>query len=163
MEIPAAALHAERSKVIKNKAAALLMLVLTLAAACAPAAPTPTAAPEPQPTPVEVRATKPEHLAGIWFDGASYIRFEEDGTALAAETVENLGKCPDLCMHGRYWFEDGVYYEEPPICEGIFAYDAYLRIEDGRAVRARKTVIEVPEEPCPDLKIGTQRVLTRVD
>jgi hypothetical protein len=139
------------------------MAVLSLVASCAPAAPTPTRTPQPTATLVEVRATEPQHLAGIWFDGAAYLRFEADGTAKVAETIENLDKCPDFCMHGRYWFEDGIYYEEPPICVGIFAYEAYLRIEGGRAVRAHKTVIEVPDEPCPDLKLGTQRVLTRVD
>lgn len=146
---------------MKNTAPTLLMLVLSLVAACAPAAPTPTPTPVARPAPVEVRATKPEHLAGIWFDGASYQRYEADGSLTIAESIENLDS--DYIMTGRFWFEDGKYYEEPPICLGVFAYEAYLRIEEGRAVRIRMTVIDVPDPPCPDLTLGTQRKLVRVD
>jgi hypothetical protein len=146
---------------VKKAVAITVIVVLQLVAACAPAAPTPTRTPEPTATPVEVRATKPEHLAGIWFDGASYQRYEADGSLTIAESIENLDS--DYIMTGRFWFEDGKYYEEPPICLGVFAYEAYLRIEEGRAVRIRMTVIDVPDPPCPDLTLGTQRKLVRVD
>ena len=146
---------------MKNSAATLLMLVLSIVTACAPAAPTPTRTPEPTATPVEVRATKPEHLAGIWYDGASYQRWEADGSITIAESVENLDS--DYVMTGRFWFEDGIYYEEPPVCLSILVYEAYLQIEQGRAVRARLTIIEEPDPPCEGYRPGTQRRLMRVD
>jgi hypothetical protein len=146
---------------MKNTAPTLLMLVLSLVAACAPAAPTPTPTPVARPTPVEVRATKPEHLAGIWFDGASYGRYDADGTITIAESIENLDS--DYVMTGRFWFEDGIYYEEPPVCLSLLVYEVYLQIEEGRAVRARLTIIEEPDPPCPGYGRGTQRRLERVD
>ncbi len=146
---------------MKNTPTTLLALVLGLAAACAPAAPTPTPTPRPTATPVEVRATQPEHLAGIWFDGASYQRWGADGTVTIAETIENLDS--DYVMTGRSWFEDGVYHEEPPVCQSVFVCEIMLQIEGGRAVRARYTVIEEPEPACPGYRRGSQRNLVRVD
>jgi hypothetical protein len=131
---------------VKKATVILLMLVLSLVAACASAATTPTRTPEPTATPLEVRATKPEHLAGLWCDGASYLRYEADGTWKAAQSIKGLDN-PDWIMEGRCWFEDGVCYEENPMCMGIFGYEAFLRIEEARAVRIRMTVIEVPDQP----------------
>ena len=139
---------------MKNAAATLLMMVFSLVAACAPAAPTPT--------PVEVIATKPEDLAGIWFDGASYHRFEVDGTIKMVESIEDLDD-PNYRLLGKFWFEDGIYHEQNAFCLGVYVYEIYLRIEEGRAVRIRMTVIEVPERPCSVLSLGTQRTLVRVD
>jgi hypothetical protein len=147
---------------MKTVTCVVAMALLCLVAACAPAAPAPTRVPEPTATLAEVRAAKVEHLAGLWFDGDSYIRAGEDGTWKAAQSIEGLDN-PDWLMEGTWWFEDGVCYEENPMCQGVFVYDAYLRIEEGRAVRIAMTVIEVPDQPCSELTLGTQRVLVRVD
>jgi hypothetical protein len=145
---------------VKKATVVFVMLVLSLVTACAPAAPTPTLGPA-RPTPVEVLATKPEHLASLWFDGASYQRYEPDGTITVAESIENLDS--DYVMTGRFWFKDGIYYEEPPVCMSLLVYEAYLQIEEGRAVRARLTIIEEPDPPCSGYGRGTQRRLERVD
>jgi hypothetical protein len=146
-----------------NKVAAVVvMLVLSLVTACAPAAPAPTATPQPTATPVEVRATKVEHLVGIWFDGDAYGRYEADGTSTWAESIENLD-IPHLCAGGTFWFEDGIYYEEGWYCEGIWGCEAYLRIEEGRAVRLRLKVVEAPEQPCDVFGLSWDRTLVRAD
>jgi hypothetical protein len=49
------------------------------------------------------------------------------------------------------------------MCPGVWVYEAYLRIEEGRAVRITMTVIEEPDVRCGDLTLGTQRKLDRVD
>jgi hypothetical protein len=150
-----------RCTMVKNTATTLLMLLLTLVAACAPAAPTPTRIPEPTPTAVWILATEPEHLAGIWDDGAAYVRYAADGTETIAASIELLDS--DYVMTGKFWFEDGLFYEEPPVCISLFVCEFYLRIEEGRAVRARYTIIEEPDPPCPGYRKGTQRHLVRVD
>jgi hypothetical protein len=129
-------------EVVKKAVAVFVMVVLSFAAACAPSAPTPTRTPEPTPTPVEVLATKPEHLEGIWFNTyygsitrGVYYRIEADGTIYWAYTLEDLQENPDV--QARFWFEDGVYYEEGYICAPIGCYRAYLEIEEGRAVGLR--------------------------
>jgi hypothetical protein len=146
---------------VQKTAATLLILVLGLATACAPARPTPTRAPEPTATPVWILATEPEHLAGIWFDGAAYVRYDADGTETIAPSIENLDT--DYVMTGEFWFEDGLFYEEPPVCISLFVCEFYLLIEEGRAVRARYTIIEEPDPPCPGYRRGSQRNLVRVD
>ena len=138
------------------------MAMLSLALACAPAAPAPTPTPEPTPTPVEVMATKPEHLVGIWSDGASYGRYEADGTVTWAESIANLD-IPQFRAVGRFWFEDGLFYEDSFYCEDVFGCEAYLRIEEGRAVRLRLKVIEAPDPPCDAFSLSWDRVLVRVD
>jgi hypothetical protein len=121
--------------------------LLCLVAACAPAAPTPTPTPEPRPTPVEVLATKPEHLAGLWtaveYDRRLYIRFEPDGTMKWDYDVAEPTRAQE-----RFWFEDGVYYEESSYCVPIGSYRAYLRIEEGRAVALRFEVIDDSDPSC---------------
>jgi hypothetical protein len=147
---------------VKKAVAVVVMAVLGLATACAPAAPTPTRAPEPTPMPVEVLATKGEHLVGIWFDGASYGRYEADGTITWAESLANLDT-GQFCQGGRFWFEDGIYYEESFYWKGAFGCEPYLRIEEGRAVRLRLHVVEVPEQRTDALGLSKDRVLWRVD
>jgi ABC-type transport system substrate-binding protein len=152
--------------VVRQATAVVVMLWLSLATACAPAAPTPT--PEPTPTPATVLATKPEHLAGTWFDplanhgGGMYHRFEENGTSRAAFSIEEFDN-PDPSFAGTFWFENGLYHEKNPLCVGISVYEVYLQIEEGRAVRARMTVAEEPDPPCPDYRLGTQWKLVRAD
>jgi hypothetical protein len=152
-----------------NKAVAIIVfVVLYLVTACAPAAPTPTRTPEPTVTPAEVRATKPEHLGGVWFDPFAnhgegmYHRFEGDGTTRAAFSIEEFDN-PDPSFAGTFWFENGSYHETNPLCEGIIVYEVYLQIEEGRAVRARMMVAQEPDPPCPDYRLGTQWKLVRVD
>jgi hypothetical protein len=145
---------------VKKATAIAVMIVVGLATACTGAAPTPT--PEPTAMPVEVRASRPEHLAGTWFDGASYFRFGADGTVHAAESMESLDN-PDYRMEGRFWFEDGMYHEENRLCVGIYVYEAFLRIQEGRAVRARMTEIDVPDHTCPDRRLRRLWSLARVD
>lgn len=136
-------------EVVRTATTVVVVLVLSIATACAPAAPTPTRAPQPRPTPVEVRATQPEHMAGIWrlggdvgFSptwGGRYYRWDPDGTvwwAEDAEMTENL-------FSAKYWFEDGVYYEEASqVCIRTGSYEAYLQIQEGRAVRLRLQLID---------------------
>jgi hypothetical protein len=147
---------------MKKTTAVVVMAVLCLLAACAPAAPTPTRTPEPTATPVDVRATEPEHLVGTWFDGASWFRFEADGTVYGGESLEQLDN-PEFRFEGRFWFEDGLYHEENPICAGIYVYEAWLLIQEGRAVRARMTEIDVPDQTCPDRRLRRLWNLMRVD
>jgi hypothetical protein len=147
---------------VKKTAIPIVMAVLTMAAACTPADPTATPTPKPTATPVEVRATKVEHLVGIWSDGDSYGRHEADGTITWAESIENLD-IPHLCAGGRFWFVDGIHYEESFYCEGVFGCEAYLRIQDGRAVRLRLHAVEVPDQPCDVLSLTRDRILVRVD
>jgi hypothetical protein len=140
----------------------VMMVVLSLAAGCSASAPTRTPTPQPTATPVEVLATEPEHLVGTWFDGASYFRFEADGTVYGAESMDGLDN-PDFRFRGRFWFEDGLYHEENPICPSIYVYQASLRIQEGRAVRARMTEIDVPDQTCPDRRLRRLWSLVRVD
>ena len=146
-----------------NRATTIFVIVvLGLATACTGAAPTPTRAPEPTATPAEVRATKLEHMVGIWRDIDTYYRFQADGTITWAESMENL----DIAEHslsGRCWFENGILYEELPVCEAILVQEAYLRIEEGRAVRLRQVTIEKPDPPCPGHGLGMDRLAVRVD
>jgi hypothetical protein len=134
-------------EMVKKATVVLLMLVLSLVAACAPAAPAPTRTPEP--TPVEVLATKPEHLEGIWqlggdvgFSptwGGRYYRWDADGTVWWAEDPEVTTNL----FSAQYWFEDGLYYEgESQVCIRTGSYEAYLEIQEGRAVRLRLQVID---------------------
>jgi hypothetical protein len=142
--------------------AGVMAVLLILTTACAGAAPTPTRTPESAATPVEVLATKGEHLVGIWFDGASYGRYEADGSITWAESMANLG-IPQYCQGGRFWFEDGTYYEESFYYEGAFGCEAYLRIEEGRAVRLRLHVVEAAEQSSDALGLGRDRILWRAD
>jgi hypothetical protein len=148
---------------VKKAAAVVVVLViLSLAVGCGTPAPTRTPTPQPTGTPVEVLATKGEHLVGIWFDGDSYGRYEADGTITWAESMANLNT-GQYCQAGRFWFEDGIYYEESFYYEGAFGCEPYLRIEEGRAVRLRLHVVEVPEQPSDALGMGRDRILVRVD
>ncbi len=91
-----------------------------------------------------------------------YFRWEADGTAKRASTLDDLEENPDI--DGRFWFEDGVYYVgDDPNCEGIGVYEAYLRIEGGRAVRLRMKVIEASDPSCLERRLGTQVKFVRVD
>ena len=152
---------------LKKAIAVMVIVVLHLVAACAPAAPTPTPTPEPRPTPVEVLATKPEHLAGLWLapptllgDHASlYFRFEADGTVKWDATSENLDQNP--WHEGRFWFEQGVYYEDSLGCVG--SYHAYLEIEGGRAVGLRFEEIEDRHPHCQERRMSRLVKFERVD
>jgi hypothetical protein len=146
---------------VKKVATVVLTVALCFVMACAPAAPTSTPTSQPTATPVEIRATKPEHLAGIWFDYASYQRWGEDGTITVAESMDTLDS--DHVMTGRYWFEDGTFYMEPPVCLSLLVCNVRLHIEEGRAVRAYIRLIEEPDPPCPGYSRGTQWTLVRVD
>jgi hypothetical protein len=137
------------AKGVRKATVVVMMTALSLATACGPAAPTPTRAPEPTATPAEVRATKPEHLAGIWqlggevgFSptwGGRYYRWDPDGTVWWAEDPEMATNL----FSASYWFEDGVYYEgESQVCLRTGSYEAYLEIQDGRAVRLRLRLID---------------------
>jgi hypothetical protein len=147
--------------------AVIVVVVLQLVTACTPAAPTPAS--QPTDALVEVRATKPEHLAGIWFipagrpgETAVYFRWEADGTAKRASSLDGLEENPDI--DGRFWFEDGVYYvDEDPNCEGIGVYEVYLRILGDRAVALRTKVIEESDPSCPERRLGAQLRFIRVD
>jgi hypothetical protein len=147
-----------------NRAAAVIavVVVLTAAVACTPSAPTTTPTPEPTATPVEVLATKPEHVAGTWFDGASWFRFGADGTVHGGESLEQLDN-PDFRFEGRFWFEDGLYHEENSICAGIYIYEASLLIQEGQAVRIRMKEVDVPDHTCPDRRLRRLWRLERVD
>ena len=133
------------AEIMTKTTAVLVVVVLSLVAACAPAAPTPTRAPEPTATLAEVRATKPEHLAGIWVvpwdnpDGQLYVRFEGDGIMCHTYSPQELEECP--ADGTRFWFEDGVYYEDFGQCLTIGSYRAYLEIQGGQAVGLRFEVI----------------------
>jgi hypothetical protein len=128
----------------------IVIMVLSLLVACAPPAPTPTLAAQPTATLAEVRVTKAEHLAGIWrlgggedlFSptyGGRYYRWDPDGTVWWAENSDMTG----TLFSTRYWFEDGVYYEEESsVCLGNGSYGAYVVIEGGTAARLRLEVIE---------------------
>jgi hypothetical protein len=85
---------------MKTLSVLVVFVLLCLVAACAPAAPTPTRPPEPTATLAEVRATKVEHLAGLWHDGDSHVRAEVDGTWKAAQSIEGLDS-PEWIMEGR--------------------------------------------------------------
>ena len=134
---------------MKKAAAALAMLALSLVTACTAAPPTPTRAPEPTATPAEVKATKPEHLAGIWQLGGAvgfsptwggrYYRWDPDGTVWWAEDAEMSTNL----FSAEYWFEDGIYCEgESQVCIRTGSYEAYLEIEAGRAVRLRLQLVD---------------------
>ncbi|UCC75880.1 MAG: WD40 repeat domain-containing protein, partial [Anaerolineales bacterium] len=107
-----------------------------------PSAPALAGAPQPTPTPVEILVTKPEHLAGIWFNPIGerwgqgpYYRFDADRTVKRGFTLEALQENPFI--EGRFWFEDGVYYEEGQVCSPVGSYRVYLESEGGRAVGLR--------------------------
>ena len=139
---------------VKRATAVLLIASLSVAAACAPAAPTPTRTPEPMATPVELLATEPDHVVGTWYNAyrefsggdPRYYRFESDGTIYWAATPEDLQKNPEV--EGRFWFEDGVYYEEGYTCEPVGSYRVFVAIEGGRAVRPRFEEIEDSARDC---------------
>jgi hypothetical protein len=141
---------------VKKAVAVSTVVVLSLVTACG-ASPTPTRTPEATATPVELRATKPEHLAGVWLlaaihipsptFGGAYYRWDPDGTVWWAEDAEIATNL----MSARFWFEDGLYYEEEsPICDGIGVYEVHLGIQGGRAVRLRMTRINdgSPVDDC---------------
>ena len=112
----------------------VVCLLAILLLGCAGLTPTP----EPTATPAVVRATKPEHLAGTWLVpwdhlyGTLYVRFEGDGTMCEAYSQQESEECSDDWT--RFWFEDGVYYEDFGACQFVGAYRAYLHIKGGRAV-----------------------------
>jgi hypothetical protein len=117
-----------------------------------------------------VLATKPEHLAGIWNNalgnlwglGGPYFLFAADGTIKRAETAEDLQET--TYVEGRYWFEEGVYYEEGLYCERIGSYRAYLYIVEGRAVRLRFEEIDDPDDECGGERSRVRKAsFTRVD
>jgi hypothetical protein len=155
---------------VLNRAAGLLaIVVLSLVAACIPAEPTPTPTPQPTATPVWIQATKPEHLAGIWFnpqrayrDGRGFFyRFEEDGTIYWAPTLEDLQENPDV--EASFWFQDGVYYEEGYHCVPIGSYRAYLHIAEGRAVELRFEEIDDSDRSCFERRYEKRVKYERID
>jgi hypothetical protein len=143
----------------------LLASILLVACASQPA-PTPTR--EPTATPVEVLATKPEHLAGLWFSPRRavvgpglYHRFEADGTIRWEYSREELEEHPT--NRGRFWFEDGVYYEEGDTCFPIGSYRAYLEIEGGRAVGLRFEEVDDSDPSCSERRLRRKDKCTRLD
>jgi hypothetical protein len=155
-------------EVVKKAIAVIVMVVLSVVAACAPAAPAPTPTAEPTPTPVEVLATKPEHLAGIWLNPHArpvepreyYFRWETDGTFKYAHTLERL---ESRTPHERFWFEEGVYYEESSYCDPIGSYRVWLEIEEGRAVGLRFEEIDDSDPSCSDRRRERSIRVVRVD
>jgi hypothetical protein len=154
--------------VLNKPTTVFAIAVLSLAAACTGAAPTPTRTPEPTPTPAVVLATKPEHLAGIWLNRATpygnpprYYRFEADGTVKSGESLEELQENPFI--DGRFWFEGGVYYEEGQYCVPIGSYQAFLDIEEGRAVALRFEEIDDSDPSCFERSWPRQAEFARVD
>jgi hypothetical protein len=149
VDTPGNVSYAVGREAVKNATATLLMIVLTMVTACAPAAPTPTRPPEPTATPAVVRATKPAHLTGLWLvpwdhpRGQLYVRFAGDGTMCEAHSQQELADCSDDCT--RFWFEDGVYYEDFGGCQHIGAYRAYLDIKGGRAVGVAFEMVHDPD------------------
>jgi hypothetical protein len=144
---------------VRRATVVVAIAMLSVVTACTTAAPTPT--PEPTPTPVEILATKPEHLAGIWFDGQAqqYQQWDADGTIKGARDAEDLDQ--ESSFVGTFWFEEGVYYEDSPIwCVEMGAYKVYLRIEAGKAVGLR---MELVEDPCLDRRQAYRRRMVRVD
>jgi hypothetical protein len=154
---------------VKKAVAITVILVLHLVAACAPAAPTPTPTPDPTPTPIEVLATKPEHLAGTWFNPAGapaqgrglYYRFAADGTISWAYTLQGLQENPKT--EARFWFEGGVYYEEGQICVPIGSYRVHLEINEGRAVGLRFEEIDDSDRSCYERNWERRVKYVRVD
>ena len=131
---------------MREAAAVVMCVVLSVAAGCGASAPTPTRTPAPRSTPVEMRATEPEHLEGIWFDGQGqrYVRFDSDGTVRAAANPEDLDTESSVAM--TYWFEEGLHYVGPGLYwQGIGVYKGYLRIQDGRALLLRWECVEDPD------------------
>lgn len=132
--------------------AVLVVAVLIVLTACASAAPAPTATPQPTPTPAWVPVTKPEHLAGLWVSSGpqgskTYWRFTMDGTlgwqySLFLDSTE--GPTPQW----RFWFEDGVYYQECSACAPVGSYRAYVKIDGGRAVALRFEVVDDSDPSC---------------
>jgi WD40 repeat protein len=134
-----------------------------------PAAAALAPAPEATATPGEILASKPEHLAGIWFNpigetwgtGGPYFRFEADGTVKRGDTFDELQGNPFI--DGRFWFEDGVYYEEGPLCLPLGSYRVYLESEEGRAVRLRFEEIDDSDPSCDERSMVRQAQFVRVD
>jgi hypothetical protein len=139
---------------VKNNAAALWMLALMLVAACDRPAPTAT--------PTEILATRPQDLAGVWFDGEWYHRFDADGTIRMVASMEDLDD-PNYRLLGHFWFEDGTYHERNAFCLGIYVYEVHLRMDGGRAVGLRMTLIEEGDPPCVNGRLDPQMELVRVD
>jgi hypothetical protein len=135
---------------VRRATAVFVMALLGLVAACTPAAPTPTQTPEPTPTRAWILATKPEHLAGLWYArgslGSFYTRFEPDGTM--KWEVQREGPTRPTRPRARFWFEDGVYYQHGDSCDPIGSYRAYLEIEEGQAVRLRFEEIDDSDPSC---------------
>ena len=127
---------------VRKVVAMSVMVVLSLASACAPVAPMPMPTPEPKPSPVWILASEPGHLEGIWFFryamADNYFWWGADGTIW--KTKEAKENTRDIW--GRFWFEEGVYYEERVGVPGIGSYEAHLEIQEGRAVRLRMKVVE---------------------
>jgi hypothetical protein len=154
---------------VKKATAVVVMAVLSLATGCSASAPTRTPTPEPTLTPVWVLATKPEHLAGVWFNArgevfageGEYYRFETAGSIKAAATLQQLQENPYI--QGTFWFEDGVYYEEGQLCLPIGSYRAYLDIEEGRAIRLRFEEIDDSDRSCYERSYARRMTYVRVD
>jgi hypothetical protein len=151
---------------VRRATVVVAIAMLSVVTACTTAAPTPT--PEPTPTPVEILATKPEHLAGLWFNSLGerwgkgpYYRFEADGTVKRASTLEDLQENPFI--EGKFWFEDGVYYEEGQMCFPIASYRVYLRSEGGRAVGLRFEEIDDSDEKCQERSLPRRAPFVRMD
>jgi hypothetical protein len=153
---------------MKTVTRVVVSVLLCLVAACAPAAPTPMPTPEPTPTPIWILATRVEHLVGVWVgnfrwhDGIRYERREADGTIWAwyEQGVDEVG--PRLA--GRFWFEDGVCYEEEgDICSPVGSYRVYLEIVGGSAVGLRFEVIDDWEPECVWRLYARRQKWTRVD
>jgi hypothetical protein len=83
-----------------------------------------------------------------------------DGTIGSALTLEELEQAP--WDEGRFWFEDGVYYEEGQICAPIGSYWVFLRTEGSRAVGLRFEEIDDSDRSCYERKQSRHR-FERVD
>jgi hypothetical protein len=136
---------------VKQFAVILLMAVLFCLLACAPAAPAPTPTPQPTPTPIEVLATKPEHLAGTWWNPNAgftghFFAFQADGTFRSGHTLEWLQETEEI--YGRFWFEDGVYYEQSRWCFPTGSYRVYLTVQGRSVLSFRFEEIDDSEPSC---------------
>jgi hypothetical protein len=79
-----------------------------------------------------------------------------------AYSPEELQECP--AGSTRFWFEDGVYYEDFGACLSIGSYRTYLQIRGGQAVGLRFEVIGdkvIPPECTRDWRMSYRFV--RVD
>jgi hypothetical protein len=88
-----------------------------------------------------------------------YFRFAADGTVKWHNRLDDVDENPR--HEGRFWFEEGVYYEDSLGCVG--SYHAYLEIERGRAVGLRFEEIDDRHPDCEERRMSKLVKFERVD